>query len=401
LLITKIFPNAVHPEEAPFNRHQFAALSRYCDVEVLATIPWFPGARWFSKWPIGAGAPRKEVIDGVSVRHPRFLYVPRVAPGLNGPLYAASLLPEVALRRPIPDVVVGAFAYPDGYAAVCLARLLGVPAVVKVHGSDVDVLSKQKRLRRPLRWGLQRAGRVVAVSRKLAEGVEALGVPRERIDVILNGVNGRIFRPQDRIEARRLLGRSPGNRMMLFVGHLERDKGVFDLIEAFGGLARLYADLELVLVGSGAEEQACRAAAARFGDRLSVVGRRPQKEVAQWMAACDVLVLPSRHEGTPNVVLEALASGRRVVATNVGGTPDVLHTGALGELVPPGDQTALCAALTRAAYEPYDPARVAALSGWMDWDESALRLHEVLVRAVRDAPRASEPMASLGATSAR
>ena len=63
LLITKIFPNAVHPDEAPYNRRQFAALSRYCDVRVLATIPWFPGMRRLSKWPVGSSAPREEVID--------------------------------------------------------------------------------------------------------------------------------------------------------------------------------------------------------------------------------------------------------------------------------------------------------------------------------------------------
>jgi hypothetical protein len=77
LLVTKIFPNAVHPDEAPYNRHQFAALSRYCDVQVLATIPWFPGAARLSSWPVGAGAPFEEVIDGLPVRHPRFLYVRR------------------------------------------------------------------------------------------------------------------------------------------------------------------------------------------------------------------------------------------------------------------------------------------------------------------------------------
>ncbi|WP_437292082.1 glycosyltransferase family 4 protein [Sorangium sp. So ce406] len=387
LLITKIFPNAAHPDEAPYNRRQFAALSRYCDVRVLATIPWFPGLGRLSKWPVGSSAPREEVIDGLPVRHPRYLYVPRVAPALNGPLYAASMLPELVGRGPSPDVIVGAFAYPDGFAAVCLGRLLGVPAVIKVHGSDIDVIPRDRRLRRPLSWGLTRAARVVAVSRKLADGVAALGVPRDRVDVVMNGVDAALFRPRSRAEARAALGRSPGSKLLLFVGMLGRDKGVLSLVEAFERLARVHPDLELALVGSGAEEQACRAAAARLGGRLTVTGYLPHEQVSQWLGACDALVLPSLHEGTPNVVLEALASGRRVVATSVGGIPDILHSPELGELIPPGDTDALADALLRAARHEYDPARVAELAGGRDWDDSARALHDTLLRVVGDARR--------------
>lgn len=381
LLITKIFPNAVHPDEAPYNRRQFAALSRYCDVQVFGTIPWFPGMRRLSKWPVGATAPREEVIDGLPVRHPRTLYVPRVAPALNGPLYAASVLPEVVRLGARPDVIVGAFAYPDGHAAVCLGRLLGLPVVIKCHGSDIDVLSGERRVRGSLRWGLRNADRVVAVSRKLADGVAALDVPRDRIDIVMNGVDAGLFQPRGRAEARRALGRSDDARILLFVGHLNRDKGVLDLIAAFESLARDNPDLELVLVGSGAEEQACREAAGRLGGRLTVTGYLPHDQVSLWMASCDALVLPSLHEGTPNVVLEALSSGRRVVASRVGGIPDVLHSPELGELIPPGDREALTAALLRAAQHPYDPAQVAQLAGGRTWDDSARALHEVLVRA--------------------
>ncbi|XXY50352.1 glycosyltransferase family 4 protein [Sorangium sp. So ce269] len=396
LLITKIFPNAVHPDEAPYNRRQFAALSRYCDVRVLATIPWFPGMARLSKWPVGAGAPREEVIDGLPVRHPRTLYVPRVVPALNGPLYAASVLPELVGRGPLPDVIVGAFAYPDGFAAVCLGRLLGVPAVIKCHGSDIDVIPRDRRLRRPLSWGLTRAARVVAVSRKLADSVEALGVPRDRIDLIMNGVDAKLFQPRDRAQARAALGRSPSSRLFVFVGHLNRDKGVLDLVQAFERLARVHPDIELTLVGSGAEEQACRAAAARLGGRLTVTGYLPHDQVSLWLGACDALVLPSLHEGTPNVVLEALASGRRVVATNVGGIPDILHSPELGELVPPGNKDALAEALLRAARHEYDPARIVELSGGRDWDDSARALHDALLSAVRSASKASADAQEVG-----
>ena len=102
------------------------------------------------------------------------------------------------------------------------------------------------------------------------------------------------------------------------------------------------------------------------------------------MAACDVLVLPSHTEGTPNVVLEALASGRRVVATSVGGVPDLITNPTLGTLVPPRDPDALADALVRRACErPYDADRGRALGARGGWAASAAALHAVLSEAAK------------------
>jgi glycosyltransferase involved in cell wall biosynthesis len=107
------------------------------------------------------------------------------------------------------------------------------------------------------------------------------------------------------------------------------------------------------------------------------------------MAACDLLVLPSWNEGTPNVILEALASGRRVVATGVGGIPDVISSPALGELVSPRDPEALAAALGSALNQPYDPAELAAAVPG-GWEDSAARLHQVLLAAAHKRPGAAD-----------
>jgi hypothetical protein len=173
LVVTKIFPSAVEPLSAPFNRQQFAALGRRCQVDVLATIPWYPGAGLLARWSSAgrvAAAPRHEVIEGLDVHHPRTLFVPRIGHATWGPLYAASLAPEVARWRGKVDVVLGSWAYPDGFAAVVFARALGVPAVVKLHGSDINVIAKMPGPRRLVQWALPRAARVVAVSRALADG---------------------------------------------------------------------------------------------------------------------------------------------------------------------------------------------------------------------------------------
>jgi len=390
LVVTRLYPNAIDPLAAAFNRQQFEALSRLCTVDVLAVIPWFPGARLFSRWSAAgrlSGVPARERIGPLDVHHPRVFYLPRVGHALAPALYAASLLPWLSERRGQVDVVLGSWAFPDGVASVTLARLRGVPAVVKVHGSDLNVLAELSAVRRRLSEVLPQADRVVAVSRGLADKARALGVRPERIAIVPNGVDRQLFRPQDRAAARRELGLHPDRPLILYVGRLERAKGTEDLLAAFqqmGGGAR---PPVLAMVGEGSDGERCREAARAFPDRILVPGARPLAEVARWLAACEVLVLPSWNEGTPNVILEALAAGRRVVATRVGGIPDVITGPGLGELVEPRDPAGLAQALGRAIAVPYDPAAVAAAAPG-GWDASAARLLEVLEGAARKRPAA-------------
>jgi teichuronic acid biosynthesis glycosyltransferase TuaC len=384
LVVTKIFPNAAEPLSSPFNRQQFAALGRRCDVEVLATIPWFPGAAAFARWSAAGrltGVPAREIIDGLQVRHPRFLFLPRFGHGFAGALYTASLAPTVLRHYRGVDVVLGSWAYPDGVAAVALGALLGAPSVVKLHGSDVNVVAAMRGPRRILRFALPRATRVVAVSRALAEEAHRIGVARERIHVVENGVDKALFHPRDRAPARAALGLRSDGKLIVSVGRLERSKGAVDLLAAFARVAPRRPDLALALVGDGAAREECRELAAAIGGQVSVVGARPLAEVPQWMAASDLVTLPSWNEGSPNAVLEALACGRPVVASRVGGVPEIITTPSLGELVPARDPAALAAAIERVADGTWDAPAIAA-SARGSWDDSAARLHDVLVGAV-------------------
>jgi teichuronic acid biosynthesis glycosyltransferase TuaC len=374
LAITKIFPNAVEPLSAPFNRQQFAALSELCELEILATIPWFPGAGVTARWSSAgklADVPARETIAGLDVRHPRTLFVPKLAHSMWGPLYAASIAPVILGYRNKVDVVLGSWAYPDGFAAVIASRLLGVPCVVKLHGSDINAIAKLPGPRRMLSWALPRAARVVAVSRALGEEAIALGVPRDRVAIVMNGVDGELFRPRDRAAARQDLGVSAGP-LVVYVGNLKPEKGVAELAEAWPNVTAAVPDAQLAVVGDGPLRERLA------GERIRLVGPQPLERVPTWMAAADIVVLPSHSEGTPNVVLEALASGRRVVASNVGGIPDLITSPELGTLVPPRDPIALAAALVAALRAPYDPAEVARLGARGGWRASASALHAVL-----------------------
>jgi teichuronic acid biosynthesis glycosyltransferase TuaC len=383
LALTQIFPNAAEPLSAPFNRQQLAELGRLVELEVVAALPWFPGARLAARWSAAGrrvGVARREVIDGLPVVHPRALYVPRVR-SLTGGLYLASVAREVLKRRGQVDVLLGTWAYPDGCAAVVLGRLLGVPVVVKLHGSDLNVTAGMAGPRAQLRALLPRAARVVAVSRALRDEAMRLGVAEERVRIVMNGVDRARFAPGDRAAARAALGLAADRRVLLYVGHLKESKGVVDLARAFALLSAERSDADLVVVGDG-EARGAMSAAVERGMRL--VGAVPHAEVASWMAAADAVVLPSWNEGLPNAVIEALASGRRVVATEVGGVPDLLTSPILGEMVPPRQPAALAAALGRALDHPYDPAEVAAAAPQGSWADSAARLLAVLREARRE-----------------
>jgi teichuronic acid biosynthesis glycosyltransferase TuaC len=384
LAITKIFPNAAEPLSAPFNRQQFAALSQLCDLEVLATIPWFPGAGWLSRWSSAgkvAALPGTETIEGISVRHPRTLFVPRMAHITWGPLYAASLAPLWSRYRGKVDVVLGSWAYPDGFAAIAFAEALGVPAVVKLHGSDINVIAQLPGPRRLLTWMLPRAAKVVAVSGDLATKVQSFGVAAERIALVSNGIDATKFFPRPRAEAQRHCKLDGNPATIVYVGNLKVEKGVLDLADAFVQLCQDHASARLILVGDGPARGQLEARLASVRHRVVLAGPCPLDEVPWWMAAADVIALASWNEGTPNVLLEALSCGRRVVATRVGGIPDVVTLPIQGELVEPRQIGALAQALARAVATAYQPAEVAASRSGASWAASAAALHLVLAQA--------------------
>jgi len=387
LILTKLFPNAVNKHGAAFNRQQFVALSRLCDVQILGIIPWFPGARLFShqseagRW---CSVPARECIDGLDVHHPRAFFFPRFGHAANPMTFALSLLPAVWPLRKKVDVILGSWAYPDGVAAILLGRWLKLPVVVKVHGSDLNCLPDRDSIRRVLSRSLPRADRLVAVSRALAAKAREFGVAADRIACVPNGVDRSLFHPGDRTEARREL-ELPDGRLLLFVGRMEASKGVLDLLQAFENIAPRSRELRLAMVGDGTEMPRYREAQSRWPGRIFLPGAQPLARVARWITACDVLTLPSWNEGSPNVVLEAMASGRRVVATRVGGIPDLLDSSFAGEMVSAHRPDELAEALWRAAHAAYDPLMIAA-AGPMDWRESASLLQQALLSARDGSP---------------
>jgi glycosyltransferase involved in cell wall biosynthesis len=191
--------------------------------------------------------------------------------------------------------------------------------------------------------------RIVAVCRAVADrAVRRDGVPRDRVAVIPNGTERRLPDARARARLRKALGLDQEHALLLYLGRLHREKGPDRLIEALAALRRTIPDgWTAILLGEGEERPAIerQLKSLDLDGRVLLPGSR--RRVAPWIDACDLLVLPSREEGMPLAALEAMMQGRAVVATRVGGTPEVVVEGVTGLLVPPEDPAALAAALGR------------------------------------------------------
>jgi len=381
LIVTNLFPSNVEPGYAPFNRQQFSMLGKKADVEVIHPVPWriAPGSA-------SGQLVDHEVIDSLDVYHVRYPTIPGL-PSLNASALAGVLLPRLMKRKKDFDVILGSYAYPDGCAAVLLGKTLGLPVVVKCHGSDLNRVPGDRAARLQLEQLLPRATKVVCVSERLVRAAEALGVPREKIAVVYNGVDRRRFPVMDRVEARRRLGLPTDNEMVVYVGHLAEHKGTLDLLAAIPKLADLRPGVTVAFVGDGPLMKEVTALAEHGNPARGMamaVGRVRHDEVPQWMAAADVFCLPSWDEGMPNVVREAHAVGRRVVATRVGGLPEAVHREELGRLVPAKDPAALAQALSAelAVARSLSPEEISRIAVVPSWEESADALLAALESAV-------------------
>ncbi|HEY2623062.1 MAG TPA: glycosyltransferase family 4 protein [Dyella sp.] len=372
LILTNLFPTPWDPLRGTFNRQQFERLGQYHDVDVLTAVDFRERL---------AGTKGEVKVSGLRTDHFTFFYPPRFGRTLHALCWLLSLLLQRGrqLRSANYDCLLVSWAYPDAVAVGWLARRLGIPYVVKVHGSDLNVQAEHA-LRRPqIRSALRHANAVVAVSQALATKAVALDADPAHVHVLYNGVDPSLFSPGSPSHARTRLNLSPASPLVLYVGNLKLAKGCLDLLEAFPALLAARPDAQLVYVGAGPCQSALleRASALGCADRVFLAGPIAHDALPDWFRGADLLCLPSHNEGVPNVVLEAMSCGTPVVATRVGGIPEVLPSQA-GLLVPPHEGDALSAALIDATGRSWDHEAIVRQAAAFRWDDNVSRLAGIL-----------------------
>lgn len=391
--LTNLYPSSARPGHGTFVEERMTRFAaRFgAHLRVVAPVPWFPFTRGFGGYSRIARTPCEEDRRGARVLHPRVVLVPKVGMTLAPAAWRRACEPCLArlhAERPI-DLLDAHYLYPDGVAAVALARRLGVPVVLSARGSDVNVIAKFAGPRADIVAAASGAGAVVAVSRALAERLRALGVPDAKLSVVPNGVEVDRFRSAPRDPA------MPAGRALLCVGHLVPGKGFHLAVEALARLRERFDDASLVIAGDGPERGRLEALARRTGvlDRVRFLGEVPHARVPALLRGAARLLLPSFNEGYPNVVVEAVAAGVPVVATRVGGIPEIVDA-AVGDLADRPDVDAVAAALERSLQRTFDPAAFAGRAEGMRWDSILDGLKVVFDRAIAEGPPASRAAGS-------
>jgi len=256
---------------------------------------------------------------------------------------------RVATKRRA-TVMHGHWVVPGGVLAAMAAA--GRPLIVSLHGSDVFVAERHRLVGRAAAAVFRRARWVTACSDDLRDRAIALGARTEHIETLPYGVDTNRFRPdaeaRRQVRANLALGDAP---VIFAAGRLVSKKGFEVLIDAAGRLQARLPGVRVLIAGEGDLRASLERAAAATGGAVSLLGNQSQDEIARLAAAADAIAVPSVHDeagnvdGLPNVALEALASGTPVVATRVGGLPQVIRDGHDGRLVPERDAAALADAL--------------------------------------------------------
>ncbi|MDP2528661.1 MAG: glycosyltransferase [Candidatus Palauibacterales bacterium] len=395
LLVSDMYARPDRAISATFFHRQALEVTRLgAEVRVLCPLPAFPRPSEIGR--IGPSAALRYDLDGIDVTRVTF---PKPLPFGPAARMGGYLL-ERTLRRQIEvirqgfdfDLLHGIRLFPIVSSLLPIAAEVGRPLLGLAMGADVHTHPYRSRgIRRLTRRAIERSDRVAAVSRALAREMLELGEPRRAIRTIYNGVDTKEFAPavEPKSTLRAELGlpaRGPG---ICTVCRVEKEKGLRELGDAFERVSVFHPEAWLVVVGDGSYRSEFKRWVESRGlaSRVFLPGACPHGEIPRWLNAADVFVLASHNEGLPNVVLEAMACGLPVVATDVGGTGEAVIDGRTGLLVTATEVEPLTRSLERVVADSTLRERLGAASraravetfGWRGSAESLIELYQETV----------------------
>lgn len=394
-VLTSLYPGPPQPFEGIFAERRWRTMAaRGHEVAVVQPLPRTPGPFARGRWARIAAMPGEERRSGIEIRRPRYLHLPQF--GRAGVAIArrnARAFARIGLRTlfdwiPAPDAVVADYAWPAAMAAEEL-HARGIPFLINGRGSDVVQVAESAGLGEDLSRALRRAGHWCALSHDLVARLDRLGGAPGRGHLVPNGVDRELFHPRDRAEARRRLQLPGSGSIVLVVGYLIERKDPLLALEAF---ARAAGDgAHCCFVGRGPLHDALLARATELGiaERVRLVGEVQPDQLAWWYAAADCLVITSKREGRPNVVLEALASGRPVVATTAGGTAEILEGEHERMLVTERSVEAVAGKLAGILAAPPATEDLCAMVEHLSWEKSCDALERCLAETIAEGGRSA------------
>lgn len=377
LTFSTLYPSSVRPGHGIFveTRLRELLLTGEVEVKVVSPVPWF-----FSQDPkygdyaLMAKTPKAEIHNGIEVQHPRYILPPKV--GMNIAPFLMAIGAAKTIRRLLDDgydfdLIDAHYYYPDGVAAALLAKWFGKPYVVTARGTDLNLIPQFLLPRRMIHWAAHNAQASIGVCSALVDVLRDWGLDPNRLHVMRNGVDLVKFSPLPQAEARDTLSWHKDTQTLLSVGYLIERKGHQIAIQALKHLPKWH----LKIIGSGPDQGKLEKLASDIGaaDRVTFIGQIQQNELRTYYSAADILVLASSREGWANVLLESMACGTPVVATNIWGTPEVVASKYAGRLMERRDADCLVKCVKELMSELPDCVAVRTYAEQFSWDETTAR----------------------------
>jgi teichuronic acid biosynthesis glycosyltransferase TuaC len=337
-----LFPNNKDPKHGIFVRNRLGhLLNDFKDVQakVIAPVPWFPfemKSGPLAEYSKFAGVERHEQFNNIEIYHPRFLVIPKIGMYLT-PFFLFLAIYFTARKIKNQgydfDLIDGHYFYPDGVAISLVARMLGKPFTITARGTDINLIPQYPMARRMITKVARKAAAIITVCQALKDSLLEFAQVGHKTTALRNGVDLTFFTATDKKEQQQLKQYwcDAEHKLIVSVGHLIERKGHHLVIEAL-----LHApDCYLVIAGDGPEQNRLETLVDKLDlrSRVQFAGALSQTELKTLYQSADALVLASSREGWANVLLEAMACGTAVVATNLWGTPEVVAAPEAGVLV--------------------------------------------------------------------
>jgi len=339
LTYTTLYPNNIFPTQALFIRERIVRLAQHFSITVVAPVPFFPPLPIHKKWFRYSLIKKRESRDTIQIYHPRFFTLPKIGMQWYGYLMAFDTFNLVRNLHHTHhfDLIDAHYMYPDGFAASHIAQKLNIPLCITGRGTDINLFTTFPKIRKHIISASAKAKTVITVSQSLKKVLCDLAIPSHKIQVITNGVNRTIFKPSPISESKKSLPIPAHRPLLLSIGNLYKAKGFHLLINSLHLIKKekLFTPTPyLVIIGDGDYHKELHTLIAHYDmhDDIAIHSAIPQSSLSVWYNACDLFCLLSFREGIPNVIREAFSCGKPVVASSVGGIPEIVTSTDLGLL---------------------------------------------------------------------
>ena len=390
-LLTNLFPNPVDEERGIFTLQIALNLKDSCDLTVISPLPFFPPIGFLRRlrgWYSFSQIPRRYSIHEIPVISPKYLILPRISDNIHARLMFYPVLKALRELKATAgvDLVNAHWLYPDGVVAAWACNKLKIPFVLTALGCDVNFCSEKPIMGRMIKDAVRQCRAITTVSADLKTKIERWGVCNNPPIDIPNGVDLSKFRIRDIRQCRQELHLKEDGKIILFVGRLSEEKGLNYLIDAVEAMVnRGEQSLRVIVVGDGPLKGFYRnlVQIKDLSDFVLFVGNQEHGSIPLWMGAANLLCLPSIREGCPNVVLEALGAGRPVIASMVGGVPEIMKDGKQGFLSEPANAEDLARCLERGLGFKWDAEDLRKSVAERSWTKVAESYYEVYCSVIQ------------------